>query len=342
MKSYPFRRTGSPNVLKLEEVPDLGDPGPNEVLVRTIALGLNYAEILSRKGQYSWAPKRPYTLGMEAYGEIVAVGAGVAPGRVGEKVLTGMQYGGYAEMVKVPSFMAFSAFPDFTPEENAATLVNYMTAWIALFRQARVQPGETVLVQAAAGGVGTAAVQLLKAHGCRVIGMAGNAEKIALLKRLGVDLAINYRAEAFDEVILKHKMRPDVVLELVGGDVFKKSYALVKPFGRIAVAGFASIPLVKWNPLTWIKTLQMAPKAKVMDMAKRSIGMYATHIGYLIEDPELVVTSFGATVKFMQKHGIRPVVGKVFAFDQVPEAHAFIESRESFGKVVIRVDTSVK
>ena len=101
--------------------------------------------------------------------------------------------------------------------------------------------------------------------------------------------------------------------------------------------GFASIPLVKWNPFSWIKTLRMAPKAKVMDMAKRSIGMYATHIGYLIENPELVVENFEDGRQFMIKHGIRPVVGKEFSFDQVPEAHAFMESRQSYGKVVINV-----
>lgn len=337
MKSYPLRRTGAPSVLKMQEVPAPTAPGPREVIVKTITLGLNYAEILSRKGQYSWAPKKPYTMGMEAYGEIVAVGSEVDPQRVGQRVLTGMQYGAYAELVKVPDFMAFPAFEGFSPAENAAVLVNFMTAWLALFSQARVQPGETVLVQAAAGGVGSAAVKLLKAHGCRVVGMAGNAEKIALLKDMGADLAINYRTEAFDEVILQHDMRPDVVLELVGGDVFKRSYALVKPFGRIAVAGFASIPLVKWNPLTWIKTLQMAPKAKLMDMAKRSIGMYATHIGYLIENPELVAHHFGATAKFVREHALRPLVGKVYDFDQLPEAHAFIESRQSIGKVVIRM-----
>ncbi len=111
----------------------------------------------------------------------------------------------------------------------------------------------------------------------------------------------------------------------------------MKPFGRMVVAGFASIPLVKWNPFSWIKTLRMAPKAKVMDMAKRSIGMYATHIGYLIQNPELVVENFGDAREFMIEHGIRPIVGKEFNFDQIPEAHAFIESRASYGKVVINL-----
>lgn len=337
MKGYQLRRAGSPQVLKLADVPDLAAPAQGEVKVRTKAIGLNYAEILSRKGQYSWAPKKPYTIGMEAFGEVVEVGSGVTDVKKGDMVMTGGQYGAYAEYVNVPSFLAFPAFPGFSDAENAAVLVNYMTAWIALFCQARVAPGETVLVQAAAGGVGTAAVQLLKAYGCTVIAMASKPEKIELLNRLGADLTINYAKEDFYDVIIAKDMRPNVVLELVGGDVFKKSYALMKPFGRMVVAGFASIPLVKWNPFSWIKTLRMAPKAKVMDMAKRSIGMYATHIGYLIQNPELVVENFGDAREFMIEHGIRPIVGKEFNFDQIPEAHAFIESRASYGKVVINL-----
>lgn len=337
MKAYPLKRHGGVSQLKISELPDLAEPGKNEVLVRNMAIGLNYAEILSRKGQYSWAPKKPYVLGMECFGEIVAVGSEVTDRKVGDRVLCGMQYGSYAEVVKVPAYMTFPEFEGYTPEENAAALVNYITAWIALFEQAKVEPGEVVLIEAAAGGVGTAAVKLLKAHGCRIIALAGNAKKIAMLKEMGAELAINYREEDFEKVILAKDMRPDVVLELVGGDVFKKSYALLKPFGRMSVAGFASIPLVKWNPFTWLKTLRMAPKAKLMDMAQRSLGMSAVHVGYLIDQPELVTEVWRRCADFMRLHQIKPVVGKVFEFAQMPDAHAFIESRNSHGKVVVKV-----
>lgn len=335
MKAYTFSRPGKPSVLQLKDIPEPSAPGPGQVLVQNQTLGLNFAEILSRKGQYSWAPKRPYTPGMECYGTILAVGQGVSKERIGQEVICGMQYGGYAEKVLVPDFMAFPALEGYSPEENAAFLVNYMTAWVALFKQARVEAGETVLVQAAAGGVGTAAVQLLKAKGCTVIGMAGNAFKIQLLKDLGVDLTINYREEEFDVVIRNAGLSPSVVLELVGGDVFRKSYDLLPHFGRMVVAGFASIPLKKWNPLTWLPTLKAAPKAKLMDMAKRSIGMYATHIGYMIDNREVAETCFSEMASFASTHNIKPVVGKVFPFSEIPEAHSFIESRQSHGKVVI-------
>lgn len=337
MKAYPLRRIGPPKVLKMENVPDPGPPPAGHVCIKTANVGVNYAEILSRKGQYSWAPKRPYNIGMEIFGHIVSVGEGVNKSRIGQPVLAGMQYGAYAEQVHVPDHLAFPAFEGFSNAENAAMLVNYTTAWIALFCQARVQPGETVLVQAAAGGVGTAAVLLLKAKGCKVIGMASRPEKLRLLEKLGADLVINYRTEDFYEKVLAENMRPDVVLELVGGEVFRKSYELLKPFGRMAVAGFASIPLKKWNPLTWYPTWKAAPKARLMDMARRSLGMHATHIGYLIQQPELVRENFDAMAAFVKEHGIRPVVGKEFDFSEVPAAHAFIESRESYGKVVLNL-----
>lgn len=337
MKAYQLRRVGPPKSLKMQDLPPAPAPKKGEVQIKTKAIGVNYAEILSRKGQYSWAPKRPYVIGMEVFGHIVSVGEGVDQNHMEKPVLAGMQYGAYSEYVNVPDHLAFPAFEGFSDAENAAMLVNYTTAWIALFCQARVRPGETVLVQAAAGGVGTAAVKLLKAHGCRVIGMASREEKLELLRGMGTDLVVNYRTEDFYEVVMQNDMRPDVVLELVGGEVFHKSYALLKPFGRIAVAGFASIPLKKWNPLTWWPTWKAAPKARLMDMAKRSIGMHATHIGYLIQQPGLVTENFNAMADFVKQHGIRPVVGREFDFSEAAAAHAFIESRESYGKVVLKL-----
>lgn len=335
MKAYLFHRPGPPSSLKMTEVPHPGAPLPGELLLRVRAIGLNYAEVLSRKGQYSWAPKRPYIPGMEVVGEVVEIGEGVAPARLGQLVIAGMQYGGYAEYVRVPDFLAFPVLPDYSLAENAALLVNFMTAWVALFKQARVQPGECVLVQAAAGGVGSAAVKLLKAQGCRVVGLAGGPDKVALVKSLGADLALDYRQDDWDAQVLKAGMAPDAVLELVGGEVFRKSYALVKPFGRIAVAGYASIPLHMWNPLTWWPAWRDAPKASVMPMAKRSIGMHATHIGYLIQDPAMVKACFEEMAAFVQQHQLRPLLGQSFPFSEMAAAHQQMEQRGTTGKVVL-------
>lgn len=337
MKAYLLTRSGKPETLKIHDVPE-PVPGDKEVKVKVETIGINYAEILSRRGQYRWAPKRPYIPGMEAYGEVVEVGKDVIDVEIGSKVIVGNQYGAYAEFICVPDHLVFKANPEVSAEENAALVVNFMTAWVGLVKQARLSVGETVLVQAAAGGVGTAAIQIAKALGCKVYGTASRPAKLELVKDLGADQAINYATEDFYQIIKDQEGGIDCVLEVVGGEVFKKSISLLNPFGRLVVIGFASISFKKWNPLTWWKTWKDAPKANVMAMAQGSYGISASHIGYLTEMPSIAKGAYAEMVEFINKHGIKPHVGKVFDFDQMADAHRFIESRDSTGKVVVKLN----
>ena len=128
-----------------------------------------------------------------------------------------------------------------------------------------------------------------------------------------------------------------MVLEVVGGEVFKKSIQLLKPFGRLVVIGFASINFKKYNPITWLKTCRDAPKANVLAMAQRSFGVSASHIGYLIDKPQVVSGSWSEMIMYITKHNLKPHVGKIFDFDQMHDAHEYMESRKSTGKVLIRV-----
>ncbi len=338
MRAYQLRKSGPPGILKIEEIPE-PNPNSNEVKVKVETIGINYAETLSRRGQYSWAPKRPYVPGMEAYGEVVEVGTEVTRHKVGGKVIVGQQYGMYAEYACAPEHLCFPAIPTFTPEENAAYLVNFMTAWVALKKLCGVEEGERVLIQAAAGGVGTAAVQIGSALGCQVFGTASRKEKLALIEKLGAYKAINYREEDFYEVIMNDGGGVDCVLEVVGGEVFKQSLRLLKPFGRIAVIGFASMNLKWWNPFSWWQTWKDAPKVKLMSMAKRSSGVFASHIGYLTADMEATGNSWNELRSFVESHQLRPVIGNVFPFEQLPQAHAMMESRASTGKLVVRIST---
>jgi len=337
MRAYQFHKSGKPEVLKIVE---LSEPTPeeNEVKIKIVCIGINYAEILSRKGQYRWAPKRPYVPGMEAYGQVVEIGKNVSQHAVGEMVIVGQQYGGYAEFACVAEHLCFPAIAGFSPEENAAYLVNFMTAWVALKKLCRVQSGERVLIHAAAGGVGTAAVQIGKALGCHVFGTASKMEKLNLIKKLGADMAINYTTQDFYEEILKEGGKVDCVLEVVGGDVFKKSLELLGPFGRMAVIGFASINLQKWNPVSWWRTWKAAPKVQLIEMSKRSQGIYASHIGYLTDNTEVVAKIWDELRIFVQKHQLKPIVGKTFDFDDLPNAHRYMESRASVGKIVVNIN----
>lgn len=338
MRAWMLNRTGGPDVLRLTEV-GRPEPGPGRVAVSVRAIGINYAEVLSRKGLYGWAPKRPYVPGMEVAGTIAAVGPGVDQNRVGEDVLCGMKYGGYAETVVVGAERALPIPDGFTVEEGAAFGVNFMTAWVALVEMARLRPEDRVGITAAAGGVGTAAVQIATAHGCRVVGMAGSDEKLARVRALGAIATVNYRKADFGTRL--EGAAPggglDVVLEVVGGDVYRSCLASLDPFGRLVVVGYAQLDYSWWNPWSWWTAWRDAPRLDIKEAAEGSVGVLATHIGYLLPDEERLMSIWTALTEFTRLHGLRPVVGRTYPFEDLPEAHRFMESRESVGKLVVVV-----
>jgi len=338
MKAYILNKTGDISVLKISDIEQPScDPG--EVRVKINRIGLNYAEIQSRKGLYGWAPKRPYIPGMEAFGTIEELGGTIDGLKIGMPVIVVGQYGCYAEQIVVPATQILPALDDFSPSENAAFAVQFMTAWVALMKVCRLRSSDRVLIQAAAGGVGTAAVQIAHAHGCEVFGTASQEKKLDLIRSLGADHAINYREADFVTYI--HEVTAgqgvDVVLEVVGGEVFRKSLDLLNPFGRLVVIGFASLNLNKFNPLSWWRTWKDIPRVKINDMATASQVVGASHLGYLLKDSQRMNRIWQDLVNFTMKHGIKPVVGHEFTFEQMPEAHALMESRQSTGKIVVKL-----
>ncbi len=336
MKAILLKKTGKPEVLKYSDVPE-PEVGPGKVRVKLEYIGVNYAEILSRKGLYGWRRKgKAYTPGMEGAGIIEAVGQSVDASLIGKPVMVGTQYGCYAEKVVVPAEQALPAIEGYTMQENAAFLVNYLTAWIAMFDLMKTKPEETALITAAAGGVGTAAVQLCSAYGNKVIGLAGSDQKLELIKQLGAAKAINYRTQDYGKII-EEEGGVDVVLEMVGGQIFKTNVKLTRPFGRLAVIGFASFNLKKWNPFSWYRTYRDMPRVDIATMSHRSIGIFSAHLGYLLKNPQRIFLSYEKLRDFVLKHGIHPIVGKVFNLQDVAEAHRWIESRQSTGKVLLKV-----
>ncbi len=337
MKAILLEKTGRPEVLKYADVPE-PEVGPGQVCVKLDYIGVNYAEILSRKGLYGWRPKkRAYIPGMEGAGTIEAVGDGVDSALIGKSVMVGTQYGCYAEKVVIPAEQALPAIEGYSMQENAAFIVNYLTAWVALFELMKTEPQETVLVTAAAGGVGTAAVQMCSAYGNKVIGLAGSDHKLDLIKKLGAANALNYRTQDYGKIIKEKEGGVDVVLEMVGGQIFKTNVKLTKPFGRLAVIGFASFNLKKWNPFSWYRTYRDIPRVDIATMSHRAIGIFSAHLGYLLKDPQRILSAYQRLRDFVLKHKIHPVVGKVFALKDVAQAHRWIESRQSTGKVLLRV-----
>jgi NADPH2:quinone reductase len=338
VKAILLSRHGRPEVLSPVDVAE-PEPQRDEVRVRVETIGLNYAEVLSRRGQYGWAPPLPYVLGMEAYGEVEATGPASSRRRRGEKVIVVGQYGAYAEKIVASEGRTVPAVAGYSPVENAAVAVNYLTAWVSLFEMARLRPRDRVLVQSAAGGVGTAAVQLAKRFGCTVAGAVGSDRKLETVRALGADFAFNYRVrDAAAE--LAGRFDPagiDVVLALVAGEPYRAALRSLAPFGRVVVAGVAGLQLERWNPLSWWKAWHDLPRPDVRRMAVGSYGVLATHLGYLLRHSERLPRVWSELSAFLETQRIRPLVGAEFAFERMPEAHALMESRESVGKIVIRL-----
>ena len=336
MKNYILKKYGAPSTLKISDTKE-PIPKADEVRVKIEKIGINYAEIQSRKGLYGWAPSPPYTLGMEAFGSVDMVGDSVLERKKGDKVIVGCQYGTYAEKIVIPERQTLNPIPTFTDDENSAFPINYITAWVALMKIARLQSKDTVLIHAAAGGVGTAAVQIAKKLGCTVIGTASSDKKIELLNELGINIAINYVYEDFERVIKNNTKDAgvDVVLEVVGGEIFKKSMQILKPFGRTVVAGFASLNLKKLNPYSWYKTWKDIPRAKISELAEGSTGLLATHLGYLLNNGSLLQNIWDELVEFMVDNNISPIIGHRFDFSDIGKAHELMESRKSYGKIII-------
>lgn len=327
MRAIVLKRHGGADALRITEVA-MPEPRAGEVRVRVQRIGINFAEVLSRRGVYGWAPPLPYILGMEAFGTIDAVGAGVSSHSFGDAVIVGTQCGTYAEFLCIPADRALAAPRGFTPDECAAFAVNYLTAWIGLMEMARLRPADTLLVTSAAGGVGTAAVQIGRAFGARIIGAASSA-KLDAVRALGAHLAVDYRdLDAIEEV--------NVVLEMAGGDVYRAARKRLAPMGRLVMAGAsAAFPRTK-NPFARLASLRNLPLANIFDMIRRSYGVMCFHLGWLL-DQGVIRPQWDALLRFTGEHPIRPLVGHTFAFDELPDAHRLLEERRNIGKVVVRV-----
>ena len=330
-------------MLELDELPD-PEPGPGTVRVRPSATVLNYNEVDGCRGRYLTVnPPIPYILGMEVTGVVDAAGPGLEAW-VGRRVVATSQgaYGGHAEAVIAPVDMVFDAPPSLDDTGAAAFFFPFHLAYLGLHVRGVLQVGETVLVQAGAGGVGSAAVQLAKAAGARVIATAGGPEKVAFVRDLGADVVVDYRADDFGAVVeeVTGGLGVDVVFDGVGGEVGTRSRRCLALGGRYLVIGFASgieaeeEPMVTGRELcfgsyavcgvmlSYTSDPVMARKATGFNITPRSVGeaVHADLLGLL---------AAGA---------IRPVVGREVDFADLPAALDAMEDRETMGRVVVHLD----
>ncbi len=301
MKAVLLRETGGPERLELADVPD-PEPGDGEVVVRVRATGINFLDVLVRQGRYAQQPELPVIPGTEVAGEVD-----------GRRVIA-LPEAAYAELA-VAREDSLVPLPDGASfEEGASFLMTFLTAWIPLTRQARVGPGSTVLVHAAAGGVGSAAVQLAKHLGARVIATASSEEKRAWALEHGADEAYSY--DEFAEAA-----RADVIIDPVGGDLVGQSLRALNPLGFHVLIGYAG---GLWE--------DVSPALVV----GRNISLVGFYLGRLMRlRPDVVQQATTEVVTLWKQGAVRPVVGATFPLADAAGAHRLIEERRSVGKVVL-------
>ena len=301
MRAVVLRETGGPEQLAVTEVAE-PDPGEGEVLVHIRAAGINFADVLVRGGRYPQAPELPTVLGTEIAGEVD-----------GRRVIALPPAGGYAEQVAISEDLLVPLPDDASFEEGASFLLTFLTAWIPLTRQVRIGPGSVVLVHAGAGGVGSAAIQVAKQLGASVVATASSEEKRKVALDLGADEAHGY--DEFEGV------KADVVLDSVGGDVFARSFGVLKPLGTVIAIGFAG---------GWWEPLDPGP------LVGRNLGLQGFYLGRLMRHrPDVVRDAIGEVLAIWAQGAVKPLVGATFALEDAADAHRLIEERRSVGKVVL-------
>lgn len=294
---------------------------PGRSLVRVEAAGLNFPDLLVCRGEYQERPPLPFVPGLEVAGRVVA------GGRIGERVaaIASLPAGGLADYVAVAEEDLYTV-PAQMPSTKAAVLLGtYLTSHVGLHRRARLQPGETVLIHAGAGGVGSAAIQLAKAGGARVIATAGGPTKVAVCRDLGADIAVDYTSEDFVEVVkdVTAGRGADVVYDPIGGVVFDDSRRCVAFEGRLVVVGFAG------------GRIAQAPTNHALVKNYSVVGL---HLGlYRHRDPAVLVAAYADLVDLWQRGLIDPLVGSERAFEDVPAALRSLGERGTVGKTVVRV-----
>ena len=325
MRAWQVQRLGDPErALRLAEV-DEPRPGPGEVVIGVRAAALNFFDILLCRGEYQERPGLPFIPGGEISGTVLETGEDVN-WQIGRRVIATppLPRGGYADRVAVPEKSVFP-LPDSMPFEKAAALpITYQTAHVALHHRAQLESGETVLVHAGAGGVGSAAIQIARAAGARVIATSGGPEKVGVCKELGAEIAIDYREEDFIEVVKEatEGHGADVIFDPVGGDVFDGSRRCVAFEGRILVIGFAGGRIAE------------APTNHVLVKNYSVVGM---HWGlYTRVMPDLVRSTHEALVGLYESGKIDPLISETVSFEKLPEGLNQLYDRGTYGKIVLR------
>lgn len=321
MKAWRIEEPRGIAALELAELP-LPQPGADEVVIEVHAAALNFSDLLMAAGRYQVRPPLPFVPGQEIAGRVAAAGPG-STRRVGDRVATKVEWGGFAQYARARDDMLIP-LPDAMPFDAGATLpVVWPTAWIALFQRARIAPGETVLVHAAAGGVGLAAVQLAHATRARVIAGVGDEAKAELARAAGADAVVVTRGSEWAAHVaeLTGRRGPDIVFDPVGGDLAEPSLKLLARNGRYLVVGFAG------------GAIPQLPAHRLLLRNASALGVYWSHD----EDGPLVALAVDKVLELWRDGTVRIEASRSYAFAALPAALDDLAARRTTGKCVLAV-----
>jgi putative PIG3 family NAD(P)H quinone oxidoreductase len=329
VKAIVVETPGDPEVMHLAEVPD-PTPGPGEVLVRARATAVNRADTLQRRGLYPPPPGASEIIGMEVAGEVEALGEGVEGWRPGDRVMALLSGGGYAEQVAVPAGQLMPVPAGLSWTDAAAIPEVFLTAHDNLVTRGRLAAGETVLIHGGGGGVGTAAIQLARRAGARVLVTAGSPEKLEFSRRLGADAGINHREEDFPSRVreLTGGRGADLILDVMGASYLARNLDALAPDGRLVIIGMqgGTTAEIDLNQLLRRRLTVMATTLR-----GRSVEQKAEIVRRFVED----------ALPGFEDGSLRPVVDRVLPLAEAPAAHRAMEAGENVGKLVLRVDRPV-
>src|SRR5882672_9109450 len=320
MRAIVVDRWMEPADLRVREAPE-PELAPGTLAVEVRAAGCNFFDLLMVRGQYQVKPPFPFIPGAELAGVVRAAGRGVEGFAAGDRILASLPLGAFAERAVVPARSAWPMPAGMSFEAGASFPIVYPTSYAGLVFRAGLRRGETLLVHAAAGGVGVAAVQIGKALGARVVATAGGADKLDVARRAGADVVIDYLRGDWIEAVKRatNGRGADVIYDPVGGEIFDGSMKCIAWNGRLLVIGFAG---------------GVIPEVKANRILLKNISVVGLHWGaYAQNEPERVPEVFAGLAKLYEAGHVKPMIFGTYGLDEVPQALDALGSRGSYGKV---------
>ena len=336
MRQIQITKAGNPEVLKVIDGPE-PRPDQDEVVIEVKAAGINFADILARKGLYPDAPKPPCVVGYEVAGVISAVGQNVSAFQLGQPVVALTRFGGYSEKVKVSAAQVFAKPQNLSFEAAAAVPVNYLTAYQLLVVMGSLRAGETVLIQNAGGGVGLAAIDIAKKIAAVTIGTASTG-KHEFLRQRGLDHVVDYRSQDWEKTVreLTQGRGVELVIDPIGGKTWSQNYRVLRHTGRLGMFGISTASVAGSNSkLGLIKMILRMPWFNPIKLMNGNKSVFGVNLGHLWHEGEKVRGWMQDILRGVQEGWIRPHVDRVFSFEQAAEAQAYLEARKNIGKVVL-------